>query len=129
MINCPTCGHPVPDHQRFCGNCGTDVKAAAPTPTPAPPAGVPIGEGQAAPYAYSQPSGYGYEAQPLETSRPAAGRLIVVLVVLLFAACCSLLCGILIGIEFGPMVFPSNPPAPRTPTRESLWLVWHYVSG
>lgn len=130
MINCPNCGYPVPDNQRFCGNCGTDVKAAAPAPVPTPPTGAPIGEGQPAPYAYSQPSGYGYEAQPLaETPRPVVGRMIIVLVVLLLAACCALLCGILIGFELSPILFPSSTPVPRTPTRESLLLVWQYIIG
>lgn len=129
MINCPNCGYPIPDNQRFCGNCGTEVKAATP-PAPTPPTGAPIGEGQPAPYAYSQPSGYGYEAQPLaETPRPVVGRMILVLVVLLLAACCALLCGILIGFELSPVLFPGVTPAPRTPTRESLLLVWHYVIG
>jgi hypothetical protein len=121
LINCPKCGYPVPDNQRFCGNCGTDVSAAA-SATPTPPAGAPISEGQPAPYAYAQPGGYGYEAQPLaETRPPVAGRMIIVLVVLLLAACCALMCGILIGFELSPLLFPSSTPAPRvTPTREGM---------
>ncbi len=123
MVNCPTCGHPVPDKQRFCGNCGADVRATAPV-APTPPAGTPIGEGQSAPYAYSQPTGYSYESPSYsETPRPVAGRMIIVIVVLLLAACCALMCGILIGFELSPMLFPSSTPGPTprvTPTREGM---------
>jgi len=119
LVNCPNCDHPVPDNQRFCGNCGADVRAASPAATP----GAPIGEGQSAPYAYSQPSGYGYEPQPAaEPARPA-GRIIVIIAVLVLAACCAFMCGTLFGFELSPMLFPSSTPAPTprvSPTREGL---------
>ena len=118
MVNCPNCGHPVPDNQRFCGNCGSDVQ-----PPPVAPPGVSIGEGQTAPYAYSQPMGYGYEQQPAaEPARPA-GRMVIVIAVLILAACCAFACGILFGFELSPMLFPSSTPAPTprvSPTREGL---------
>ncbi|MEW5718007.1 MAG: zinc ribbon domain-containing protein [Chloroflexota bacterium] len=118
MVNCPNCHHPVPDNQRFCGNCGSDVSAAQ----AANPPGTPIGEGQAAPYAYAQPAGYGYEPQSTsDAPRPVAGRMIVMIAVLILAACCAFACGILIGFEASPIVFPSSTPAPTPrPTRESL---------
>lgn len=124
MINCPTCGHSVPANQRFCGNCGADVSATAPA-APTPPTGAPIGEGQPAPYAYSQTPSYGgYEPQPYaETPRPVAGRMIILIAVLLLTACCAFACGILIGFEASPILFPSNTPGPTprvTPTRESM---------
>jgi hypothetical protein len=120
LVNCPTCGHPVPDNQRFCGNCGSDVRAAA----PAAPQGTPIGEEQSAPYAYSQPTGYGYEQQPIAEAPRPAGRIIIIVAVLILAACCAFACGLLIGFEASPMLFPATTPGatPRvTPTRES-WL-------
>lgn len=126
MSNCPNCGHAVPDNQRFCGNCGADVRAAAPAASaaPTPPTGAPIGEGQPAPYAYSATPSYGGYEQPTyaETPRPLAGRMLILIAVLLLAACCAFACGILIGFEASPILFP-NPtgPAPRgTPTRETL---------
>jgi hypothetical protein len=127
LINCPTCNHQVPDNQRFCGNCGSDISATQP---PAP-TGTPIGDGQTAPYAYSQTPSYGYESQPLaETPRPVANRMIVVIAVLLLAACCAFACGILIGFEASPILFPSNTPGPAprgTPTREGLLLIWQFL--
>ena len=117
MINCPNCGHPVPDNQRFCGNCGSDVRPAA----PATPPGVPIGEGQTTPYAYSQPTGYGYEPQPISEPTRAVTRMIIIVAVVILAACCAFACGILIGFEMSPILLPGNTPAPTPrPTRESL---------
>jgi len=131
LINCPTCGHQVADNQRFCGNCGSDVRAAAPA-APTPPAGAPIGDGQTAPYAYSQTPSYGgYEHQPYtEPPRPVAGRMIVIIAVLLLAACCAFACGILIGFEASPILFPNSTPGPTprvSPTREGLLLIWQFL--
>ena len=131
MVNCPNCGHQVPDHQRFCGNCGSDVHAAAPA-TPAAPQGTPIGEGQSTPYAYSQPTSYGYEQQPLAEAPRPAGRIILVIAVLLLAACCAFACGLLIGFEASPILMPANTPGPApraTPTREGLLLIWQFLSA
>jgi hypothetical protein len=127
LINCPTCGHQVSDNLRFCGNCGAEVRAAA----PATPPGTPIDDGQTAPYAYAPSTGYGYEQQPFtETPRPVANRMIIVIAVLLLAACCAFACGILIGFEASPILFPSNTPGPTprvTPTREGLLLIWQFL--
>lgn len=131
MINCPNCGHSVADTQRFCGNCGAEVRAAAPVaPTPTP--GAPVGDGQAVPYAYSQTPSFGYASQPLaEAPRPVAGRMIIIIAVLLLAACCAFACGILIGFEASPILFPGNTPGPAprgTPTREGLLLIWQFLT-
>ena len=126
MVNCPTCGHPVPDNQRFCGNCGSDV---SPAPPAAPP-GAPIGGDQTAPYAYTQPAGYGYEPQSLSEPARPVNRMIIVIAVLILAACCALVCGILIGFEASPMLFPNNTPVPTprvSPTRESLLPIFYLL--
>ena len=119
MVNCPTCGHPVPDNHRFCGNCGSDVGAAP----PAAPPGAPIGGDQTAPYAYSQPTGYGYEPQPAAEAPRPASRMVIIIAVLILAACCAFACGILIGFEVSPMLPGGGAPAPTprvSPTRENL---------
>ncbi len=128
MIICPTCGHQVPNTQKFCGNCGSDVRVvAAPAPIPAPiPAGSPVNDQQPAPYAYQQqPAGnydYGYVA-PSEPA-PLNRRLLLAGAALILIACCAFACGLLSGLAvpdvldmFGKGGAPT--PTPR-PTRESL---------
>ncbi len=124
MITCPNCGHSVADTQRFCGNCGTDVQALAVVSR-----GAPVGEEQAAPYAYSQPTGYGYEYQPPAAAAPAA-RYILIGAALLLALCCAFSCGLLFGFEIIPTALglgAVNTPVPKpSPTPQSLlpMLLW-----
>lgn len=134
MINCPYCGHPVLEDQKFCGSCGKDIQAAVrPTPAASNP---PTGEAQSTPYAYPQPSGYGFE--PLPAEQPLAGRMIVIIGAVLLAVCCAFACGLLFGFEIIPDVagiagFGSSAgPTPRptfTPTPVSLLPMIHHIFG
>ncbi len=120
MINCPNCGQPVPDGQRYCGNCGTDVQAAR--AASAPPTA--SNEPQPAPYAYPQPSPYDYEMHP--SAEPSlAGNRVLIVAVLILGVCCAFLCGIAFGFEGLPSVFGiGSAPAPRpTLTPSSLKLL------
>ncbi len=126
-MTCPTCGRPVPEGQRFCGNCGTDVQAAttfsasqnqaassaspaSPTPAPSP---------------YYDPGAYDYVQTE---SRPSWGlTIIVVVVVAIFCCCCGLAFGWLGGYLVGPPpnFFPGTPATTPTPTPASLMLLFH----
>ncbi len=136
MINCPYCGQPVLEGQKFCGSCGKDVQAAvraSPVANNPPP-----GEEQATPYAYPQPSGYGYEPLP-PVQPPVAGRTIITIAAVLLALCCVFSCGILLGFEIIPTTLEfmglrgaAAGPTPRpifTPTPSSLLPMIHYVFG
>lgn len=137
MINCPYCGQPVLDGQKFCGSCGKEVQAAVRAiPVANNP---PLSEDQSTPYAYPQPSGYGYEPLPL-AQPPVAGRMLVIVGASLLALCCVFACGVLFGFEIIPdiaafMGFGAAGPAgptPRptfTPTPSSLLPMIHYVFG
>lgn len=130
MINCPNCGHAVPSSQRFCGNCGADVQTA-----PVAPQGVPIAEQQAAPYAYSQPSGYDYGAYPVEAPRSGAPRILLIGGVVIIALCCAFACGLLLGFELIPDILgigggAAVKPTPRfTPTPQSMLFILQYLIG
>ena len=120
MITCPTCGRPVPENQRFCGNCGTDVQAAMgfhaaaqnAANAPATP-GAPIGA-----YGYD-PSSYEYAQTPPQ--RPAST--IIWLIVAGVAVLC-LCCGLVIGGVVSYVFFPTQsvPPPFPSPTPEGLNL-------
>ncbi len=134
MINCPYCGQPVQEGQRFCGSCGKDVQAAIHA---TPVANNPPSEEQSAPYAYSQPSGYGYEPFP-QAQPPVAGRMIVIIGAVLLAVCCAFACGLLFGFEIIPDVAGvvglggAAGPTPRptfTPTPSSLLPSIQYILG
>ncbi len=124
MINCPFCGQPVLEGQRFCGSCGKEVPAqpavrAVPVAPPAPVYNQPPpAEGQAAPYAYAQPPSYGYEPLPPAPS-PMGGRTVVVIGAVLLALCCTLAFGICLGFEIIPTLLETvgirgaAPAAPR----------------
>jgi hypothetical protein len=134
LINCPYCGQPVLEGQRFCGSCGKEVPApvqATPVANNPPP-----GEEHSTPYAYSQPSGYGYE--PLPSQSPFAGRMIIIIGAVILAVCCAFACGLLFGFEIVPDIAafagfsgagPTGPtPRPTfTPTPSSLLPIIHYV--
>ncbi len=116
---CPTCGRPVAENQRFCGNCGTDVQAAtAYRSSQASPAG---GAGPGAP----APS-FGYEPGGFDYSLPFGRRpsaWIVGLIVAILALIC-LCCGFVLGAGamywLGPV--PSSGATP-VPTPEGLNLL------
>ena len=96
MVTCPNCGNSVRESEQFCGNCGTDVHAALAAESHTPP----IGEEHDTPYAYSQPTGYGYEYQPPE---PAGGsRIVIIGIALVVIACCMFACGLVFGFEIIP---------------------------
>ena len=122
---CPNCGHVNPASQRFCGNCGTDVQAAAPH-------GTPISEQQSAPYAYSAPSAYGYD-QPYDEPSKKPMRLILIGVVVVFALCCAFACGLLLGFEIIPTMLgvgATPKPTPKvTPTPQSMLMILQYLIG
>ncbi len=121
MINCPNCGQPVREGQRFCGVCGADVQAALAASTP------PASEQEpASPYAYSANEGYSYE--PEKPPAPVTGRMLVAGAVLVLALCCVFACGILFGFEIIPdlLGYTAAPPArvpPATVTPAALNLV------
>lgn len=78
------------------------------------------------PYAYAQPSGYGYDTQPPSES-PAAGRTMLVVGILLLSVCCAFACGLAFGFEIIPTMLglgpvPAAKPTP-TPTPSSLNLL------
>ncbi len=134
MINCPNCGRPVLEGQKFCGACGADVQAAM-----HPSSGsVPPGEEQMAPYAYAQSAGYGYETEPPD-EKPLGGRMLVIGGALLLAMCCVFACGLVFGFEiipdvaqfmgFGGGSASPGPKAPTTPTPTSLLLSLRYLIG
>jgi zinc ribbon protein len=125
LITCPTCGGPVSENQRFCGNCGTDVQAAmayrasaqnppSATPTPADPGGV---------YGYD-PGAYDYT--PAARQRPAAAM--IWLIVAGVAVVC-LCCGLVIGGVASYVFFPtqSAPPPTPAPTPEGLNLLMNLL--
>jgi zinc-ribbon domain len=120
LITCPTCGRPVPEGQRFCGNCGTDVQAASSyraAPTSAPP---------------SQPPGLGANAYGYETGTydyaQAGGRrpsttmlLLIVAAIVLLCSCCAFASGAAAMYWLGPVPTPAVP----TPTPQSLLLLFY----
>ena len=109
MINCPNCGNPVRENTQFCNRCGTDVQAAlAMTPRPTP-----IGEGQSAPYAYSQPPAeYGvYDAPAPSSSR---NKILLIGCITILAFCCALGWGV-VALEAILTLTSGGTPTP-TPT-------------
>lgn len=120
MINCPNCGRPVPDNQRFCGNCGTDVQAAlasraqAQNPPAAPSASTP-----ASTYGY-EPNYYDYSPAP--PRRPAMPIVwLIVAGVAILCLCCGLIIGGLAAYAFFP--YQSVPSPSPSPTPEGLNLI------
>ncbi len=112
MITCPTCGRPVPENQRFCGNCGTDVQAAiayraASQNPPAPPAPSPSTGGV---YSYD-PGSYIYAPVIQRRLSPT----MVALIVLGVGTLC-LCCGLVFGGAFAYWFFPTQSVAAPTPT-------------
>ena len=123
MTNCPTCGTPVAEGQRFCGNCGTDVqaasayRAAAQTPHPGPsstPAANPFG----------YPGTYDYTTPAAR--RPT--RLVIALIIAGIAVLC-LCCGILLGAAGLYLAGPFNAAPTSTPTPVGLDLLRALFAG
>ncbi len=113
LTTCPTCGRPVPESQRFCGNCGTDVQAAsAYRAAQASPAGAQTPGGL--PFLGFDQGGFDVAA----VRRPST--LIIALIVAGVAIVC-LCCGMVFGAAamywLGPV--PSSEPVFQ-PTPESL---------
>ncbi len=121
-MTCPTCGRPVVEGQRFCGNCGADVQAITSlrpvqrqTNPPPPPHGA-----ADANYDYED-SGYDYMAA---TRRGLSAPLIWLIVVAVAVVC--LCCGLVIGGTAVYWLFPVREiPAAPTPTPEALRLLFH----
>jgi len=129
LVTCPNCGHSNLSTQKFCGNCGTDIQAAL------APQAAPVSEQQPAPYAYSQPTGFGYEPYA-EPQRSVAPRLILIGGIMLIALCCALACGLLLGFELIPDLLgigggvTTPKPTPRfTPTPQSMMFIIRYLIG
>ncbi|MBI4790260.1 MAG: hypothetical protein HY782_24765 [Chloroflexi bacterium] len=131
LVTCPNCGQSVRESQRFCGTCGTDVQAALRAAAPASTAA----EEESVPYAYTQPTGYGYESAP-PAQAPLGNRMIVVVGALILAVCCAFACGLVLGFEIIPDLMglgaPSVGPTPRptgAPTPSSLLPIVRYLIG
>ncbi len=129
MITCPNCGNQVRETQQFCGNCGTDVRAALAAASAAPAAE----ERNETPYAYSQPAGYGYDYQP---PAPSGGnnRVIIIGAAVLLVACCMFACGLVFGFEIIPDILgigggAAVPKAVPSPTPSSWLPIIHYLIG
>lgn len=130
MITCPNCGNQVRESQQFCGNCGTDVHAALAAASQAAPAAE---EPTSTPYAYSQPSGYGYDNQPPAPSG-GSSRIIIIGVALVLVACLMLCCGLVLGFEIIPDILglgggAAVPKTTPTPTPAGLLPILHYLIG
>jgi uncharacterized membrane protein YvbJ len=130
LITCPNCGNQVRDTQQFCGNCGTDVHAALAAASQAAPAAE---ESTATPYAYSQPSGYGYDYQPPVQSGGGA-RIAIIAAAAILILCCVFVCGLTFGFEIIPdfLGIGGNQALPRvspTPTPSGWLPIIHYFIG
>jgi hypothetical protein len=117
LTNCPTCGAPVAEGQRFCGNCGTDVQAASayraaaqPPPPTAPPGPAANPFGYSSAYDYTQPA----------SRRPTT---IVIALVLAGIAILCLCCGIILGAAGLYLFGPTNSAPTPTPTPVGLDLL------
>ncbi len=92
----------------------------------------PAGTEPGAPYAYTQPTGYGgYENQP-SSEPPANTRMILIVGALILAVCCAFACGLVFGFEIIPDILGLGGagPAPRPtgfPTPNSLLPVVRYL--
>ncbi len=117
-MNCPTCGRPIPEGQRFCGNCGTDVQAVGtynPGSTPPPPPG-------------STDAAYDYEEQAYEYAPAEPRRVSIPLMWLLLAivAIICLCCGLILG-ALGMYWLGPTPPSPATNPPPSTWMILFHV--
>jgi hypothetical protein len=110
LVTCPNCGNQVRDGIQFCNRCGTDIHAAlAMNPRP-----VPVGEGQSAPYAYSQPTpNYGAFDSPAPAPSNRTNFLLIGCIAIL-AFCCAIGWG-LVAIE-AFLSFTSGSGATPAPT-------------
>jgi len=96
------------------------VQAALAAASPVAP---PAEEHTETPYAYSQPSGYGYNYQP---PPPTSGgsRIVIIGLVAVLLVCCVFACGLVFGFEIIPDILglgsSSAAPKPATPTPTSL---------
>jgi len=129
LVTCPNCGNPVRESQQFCGNCGTDVHAALAAAANVAPGAE---ESTNAPYAYSQPSGYGYEYQP--PAQPGRNRLVVIGVAVVLIACLMFCCGLVFGFEIIPDLLgigggAAVPKASPTATPVGLLPIFQYFIG
>lgn len=123
MINCPTCGQPVAENQRFCGNCGTDVQAASGFhgPTPGGTGGTAGPAAQGAAYGYDTGA---YDYQSAAPQRPATMIWLIVAGVAVLCLCCGLAAGGFFGLAIGPgpIILFGAPSVTPTPTPEGLNL-------
>lgn len=129
MVTCPNCGNPVREIQQFCGNCGTDVHAALAAAANAAPVEE---EPTSTPYAYSQPTGYGYDYQT--PAQPASNRLVVIGIAVVLIACLMFCCGLVFGFEIIPDLLgigggAAVPKTTPTPTPAGLLPIIHYFIG
>ena len=129
MVTCPNCGHSNPTTQKFCGNCGTDIQAALAA------LAAPVSDQQPAPYAYSQPTGYGYEPY-VEPQKSMLPRLILIGGIVIIALCCALACGLLLGFELIPDLLGTGggaavpkPTVRPTATPQSMMFIIRYFLG
>ena len=129
MITCPNCGNSVRETQQFCGNCGTDVHAALAAASSAAPAAE---EQTGAPYAYSQPTGYGYDYVP--PVQPGSNRMIILIVAVVLVGCCMFACGLVFGFEIIPDILGMGggaavPKATPSPTPAGWLPIIHFFIG
>jgi hypothetical protein len=122
LTTCPNCGRPVPENQRFCGNCGTDVQAAIAyrAASQNPPGAPALSPAPSSPYGY-EPGPYNYAPVTPRRFSPA-----MITVIVLGAATLCLCCGLLIGGFFAYWFFPTQsvtgPATTPTPTPSTLDL-------
>lgn len=121
LVTCPTCGTSVPDDQRFCGNCGTDVHAAMAFRGTAQNSlgGTAAGSATGGGYGYDTAN---YDYAPSGLQRPTTAM--IWLIVAGVAVVC-LCCGLVIGGVFSYLFFPtqSAPVPTEVPTPEGLNLL------
>ncbi len=117
-MNCPTCGRPVTEGQRFCGNCGTDVQAAssfrtvqnsAATSQPPPPGS----------------TSYDYDSTADDYTVPATRTPSIAMIALIVAAVAiiCLCCGIVLGGLVTYWLFPVREVPAATPTPATLLIL------
>ncbi len=129
MITCPNCGTAVRETQQFCGSCGTDVHAALAAASPTAPAAE---EQAGTPYAYSQPTGYGYDYVP--PVQAGNNRLIILVVAVVLVGCCMFACGLVFGFELIPDLLgigggAAVPKVTPTPTPASMLPILRLFIG
>ncbi len=117
-MTCPTCGRPVAEGQRFCGNCGTDVQAAS-TLRPV--------QDEAATSQSAGPGGAGYDyessADDYAPPVPRSPSMPMIALIVAAVALICLCCGMIIGGLAAYWLFPVREVPAATPTPAALLIL------